>query len=177
MTDFVQSLMGELLKNTSGLQSVALTGTPDPVKIGLQILDIQKTAFDNSYNAIVEMQDQAEAIIMNASPVSAFPSDWSKLYRENQAAVKRSVDESFKKAEAYFKAAVSEDRPAVKPVASAKTAENKSPQKKTVAAAPKQKKKAAPKTSTAPKKKPAASKSATAKPSASKPATTKPTAT
>jgi len=82
----------------------------DPKQIAKQIVDFNKTAFDNSFNAMSVIQDQTEKMV-NAmmEQTTFFPEegkkavkDWIETYKKGREEFKASADESFKKVEVYF---------------------------------------------------------------------------
>jgi polyhydroxyalkanoate synthesis regulator phasin len=84
--------------------------TMDPKQIAKQIVDFNKTAFDNSFNAMSVIQDQTEKMV-NAmmEQTTFFPEegkkavkDWIETYKKGREEFKASADESFKKVEVYF---------------------------------------------------------------------------
>ena len=83
-------------------------------KIAKQMIEFNKTAFNNTFNALVSVQDQTEKMantLLNKVP--GLPEEgkksidnWVKTYKKGREDFKKAVDESFKKAEGFF--AVSE---------------------------------------------------------------------
>ena len=108
--------MDEFMKNISSLQPLDLSQNPDLFKdmgnskMGLQLLDFQKSAFDNSFNTIVKIQEQSEKIADSfLKENSSIPAEGKKLINEwrgalkkGQVEFKKSVDDSFKKAESLL---------------------------------------------------------------------------
>lgn len=82
----------------------------DHKQILKQMIDFNKTAFDNSFNALLLVQEQ------NAKMMSSFMSqavwipeegkkvvsDWVTAYRKGIEDFKATADENFKKVENYF---------------------------------------------------------------------------
>ena len=75
-----------------------------------QMMNYNKTAFDNAYNAVTMLQDQAEKM-MNVSMEQAtwipeegkqFADEWAKTCRQGWKDFKNAVDANFKKAEDFF---------------------------------------------------------------------------
>jgi len=75
-----------------------------------QMINFNRTIFDNSFNAMAMIQDQTERIA-NMSMEQAtwipeegkkFVDEWSKGYRHGCEDFKAAVDENFKKAEDFF---------------------------------------------------------------------------
>jgi len=74
------------------------------------MMNFNKAAFDNAYNAMAMFQDQAEKIA-NASMEKAtwipkegkkFADEWAKAYRKGCEDFKNTVDNNFKKAEDFL---------------------------------------------------------------------------
>ncbi len=84
----------------------------DPKQIAKQMVDFNKTAFDNSFEAMSALQDQAEKMfIASMEQTSLFPAEgkklineWIKTYKKGREDFKAAADENFKKVEAYFSA-------------------------------------------------------------------------
>lgn len=84
----------------------------DPKQIAKQIVDFNKTAFDNSFEAMSALQDQAEKMFTaSMEQTSFFPAEgkklineWIKTYKKGREDFKAAADENFKKVEAYFSA-------------------------------------------------------------------------
>jgi F0F1-type ATP synthase delta subunit len=75
-----------------------------------QIIDFQKTTFDNSFNALATLQEQGESII-NASLNQAewLPaegkkaiSEWLEAYKKARMEFKNTVDNNYKKVQEFF---------------------------------------------------------------------------
>jgi len=84
----------------------------DPKQIAKQMVDFNKTAFDNSFEAMSALQDQAEKMFTaSMEQTSFFPAEgkklineWIKTYKKGREDFKAAADENFKKVEAYFSA-------------------------------------------------------------------------
>ena len=82
----------------------------EPKQIAKQMIDFNKTAFDNSFEAMAVLQDQTEkmvnAIIEQNTLIpeegKKAVSDWIKSYKKGRNDFKIAADESFKKVEAFF---------------------------------------------------------------------------
>lgn len=82
----------------------------EPKQIAKQMIDFNKTAFDNSFEAMTVLQDQAEkmvnAIIEQNTMIPAEGkkalADWISSYKKGRKDLKTAADESFKKVEAFF---------------------------------------------------------------------------
>ena len=116
MQTVMKNVMDEVMKNIGALQSFDYSKTTDiwkdinNPKVGQQLLDFQKNAFENGYNAMVTIQEQsdkvADTLIKENSAISAdnkkLINEWRGVIRKGQAEFKKSVDDTFKKAEAYL---------------------------------------------------------------------------
>jgi hypothetical protein len=84
--------------------------TMDPKQIAKQIVDFNKTAFDNSFNAMSVVQDQTEKMVSAMmEQTTFFPAEgkkevtnWMKTYKKGREEFKTAADENFKKVEVYF---------------------------------------------------------------------------
>jgi len=74
------------------------------------MMNFNKAAFDNVYNAMAMLQDQTEKIA-NTSMEQAtwipeegkkFADEWTKAFRQGCEDFKNAVDDNFKKAEDFF---------------------------------------------------------------------------
>jgi polyhydroxyalkanoate synthesis regulator phasin len=82
----------------------------DAKQLAKQMLDFNKTAFDNNFNSMKALQEQTERLIgkfWEKSPI--FPEegkraivDWMKAYKKGCDDFKNIVDDNFKKVEDYF---------------------------------------------------------------------------
>jgi polyhydroxyalkanoate synthesis regulator phasin len=78
-----------------------------------QMITFNKTAFDNSYNAMVTLQEQTEKMANNfLDQASWLPEegkkvtlDWIKAYKKACEDFKKTVDENFKRVEDFFSGA------------------------------------------------------------------------
>ena len=75
----------------------------DMKNIALQIVDLQKTAFDSGYETLVALQDQAEKVL-NAlvDQTGWFPSEgngalseWMGMYKRERDDLKKAFDDGF----------------------------------------------------------------------------------
>ena len=82
----------------------------DSAKIAKQMIDFQKTTFDNTFTAMVMIQEQtermadtllAQATWMPAEGKKAI-NDWVEAYKKGREDFKKTVDENFKKVEDFF---------------------------------------------------------------------------
>jgi hypothetical protein len=84
----------------------------EPKQIAKQMIDFNKTAFDNSFEAMAVMQDQTEKMVNSFIEQNALipeegkkaVSDWIKSYKKGRNDLKVAADESFKKVESFFAA-------------------------------------------------------------------------
>jgi len=75
-----------------------------------QMIDFHKSTFNNSYNAMVMLQDQSEKMLDNFfSQANWVPQDFRKIigewvttYKRGRDEFKKSVDDNFKRVEEYF---------------------------------------------------------------------------
>jgi hypothetical protein len=75
-----------------------------------QMIDFQKSSFDNSFNAMVMIQEQAEKMAETfLDQAKWLPDDgksvlnqWISAYKKGRAEFKKSVDENFQKVDEYF---------------------------------------------------------------------------
>ncbi len=82
----------------------------DSSKIAKQMIDFQKTTFDNTFNAMVLLQEQAESMSGTLLGQATWMpeegrtaiNDWLKAYKKGREDFKKGVDENFKKVEDFF---------------------------------------------------------------------------
>lgn len=75
-----------------------------------QMMEFNKTAFDNSFNAMSALQDQTEKLIMSfLDKAPWFPAegkkamnDWINSYKKGRDDFKVATDESYQKVAEYF---------------------------------------------------------------------------
>ena len=82
----------------------------DPMKLAKQVIDFNKSSFNNSFDAMVMMQEQTEKMV--GSMLEQAPwlpnegkkvlGEWMSAYQKGREEFKKTVDESFKKVETYF---------------------------------------------------------------------------
>ncbi len=83
----------------------------DQKQVLKQMIDFNKTAYDNTFNAIVMLQDQAESmsstLLAQATwlPVEGKKAieDWVTTYKSGRETFKKTVDDSYSKVEEFFK--------------------------------------------------------------------------
>ncbi len=81
----------------------------DMKKMNQQMIDLYKTTYDNSYSAMMMLQEQMERMggmywgQMGNLPEEAKKgmTEWTTSYKKNCAEFKKSVDEGFKKLESF----------------------------------------------------------------------------
>jgi polyhydroxyalkanoate synthesis regulator phasin len=77
-----------------------------------QMVEFNKTTFDNSFKTMVMLQEQTEAMVNTLLAQATWlpeegkkvVKDWVKTYSKGRDDFKRLVDESFKKVEDFFAA-------------------------------------------------------------------------
>jgi polyhydroxyalkanoate synthesis regulator phasin len=82
----------------------------EPMKMARQMIEFNKSTFDNSFNAIVIMQEQTEKMVRSfLDQATWLPEEgkkvlheWVAAYKKGRDEYKKAVDESFKKVENYF---------------------------------------------------------------------------
>lgn len=82
----------------------------EPKQIAKQMIDFQKATFDNSFNAMGMVQEQAERMVNTSlAQASWLPEegkkaieDWIGAYKNGCEDFKKTVDDNFKKVEDFF---------------------------------------------------------------------------
>ncbi len=82
----------------------------DPKKMGKQMIDFYKTSFNNSFNALMMVQEQMERMTsMFMDQFGNMPEDgkkaineWIKAYKKGCEEFKKAVDDSFKRVDSFF---------------------------------------------------------------------------
>jgi uncharacterized coiled-coil DUF342 family protein len=82
----------------------------DSAKIAKQMIDFQKATFDNTFSAMVMLQEQTERMANTLIEQAAWMppegkkaiNDWVKAYKKGREDFKKIVDENFKKVEDFF---------------------------------------------------------------------------
>ncbi|GAB6904251.1 conserved hypothetical protein [Desulfosarcina cetonica] len=82
----------------------------DQKQVFKQMVDFNKTAFNNAYNALVMVQDQTEAMANTMLSQAAWLpeegkkalNEWVDAFKKGRETYKKSVDDAFKKVEDYF---------------------------------------------------------------------------
>ena len=81
----------------------------EPLKMAKQMIDFQKATFDNTFEAMVLLQDQTERMAATFMEQATFlpeegkkmVRDWVQTFKKGREEFKKAVDESFAKVEAY----------------------------------------------------------------------------
>ena len=82
----------------------------DPKKMAKQMIDFYKTTFDNSFTAMMMLQEQMERMSsMFWGQMTNMPeeskkalAEWTKNYKKGCEEFKKMVDDSFKKLDTFF---------------------------------------------------------------------------
>jgi uncharacterized protein YdiU (UPF0061 family) len=82
----------------------------DPKQIAKQMMQFNKTAFDNTFDAMTVLQEQTEKMIamwMDQSPLLPADgkkaiNDWLKAYKKGREDFRTAVDENYNKVEEFF---------------------------------------------------------------------------
>ena len=116
MQDMMKNMMGDMWKNADVMKNFDFAKKLDfmkdfnTTKIGLQLLDFQKSTFNNTYNTLMKIQEQSEKIADSMmKDNSAIPAEgrkiideWKLVFKKGQSEIKKSIDESFTKAESFM---------------------------------------------------------------------------
>ena len=81
----------------------------DPIKMGKQMMEFYQTTFDNSFNAIMTLQEQMERLgamywgqkVNLTEEVKKDMAEWTKSYKKNCADFKKTVDDGFQKLNSF----------------------------------------------------------------------------
>jgi hypothetical protein len=82
----------------------------DQKQIAKQMVEFNKSAFDNTFNAMTALQDQTEKLVFQfLEKAQWFPeegkkaiNEWLKAYKKGCSDFKSSADNSYKKVSEYF---------------------------------------------------------------------------
>jgi len=82
----------------------------EPQQIAKQMIQFNKTAFDNTFDAMNVLQEQMEKMMgMYLEQAPLLPAegrkainDWLKAYKKGRADFKAAADENYKKVEEFF---------------------------------------------------------------------------
>jgi len=91
----------------------------DSSKIAKQMIDFQKTMFDNTYNAMVLVQEQTERMANTLLDQSTWMPEegknavrgWVDAFKKGREDFKKGVDDNFKRVEDFFSAFEKEKKP------------------------------------------------------------------
>ena len=80
------------------------------MKMAKQMIDFNKSSFDNTFNALTMLQEQYERMINSFMDQAAWLpeegkkvlNEWLDSYKKGREAFKETVDASFQKVEDYF---------------------------------------------------------------------------
>jgi sugar-specific transcriptional regulator TrmB len=75
-----------------------------------QIIDFQKTTFDNSFNALAKLQEQGETMLSSSLKQAEWLpeegkkviTEWIEAYKKARTEFKSTVDGNFKKVQEFF---------------------------------------------------------------------------
>ena len=116
MQDMMKNMMNDMWKNMDTMKGLDFAKKFDfmkdfnAAKIGLQVLDFQKSTFNNTYNTLMKIQEQSEKIADSLMKDNAtIPAEgrkildeWKLVFKKGQSEIKKSIDEGFSKAETFF---------------------------------------------------------------------------
>lgn len=82
----------------------------EPRKMAKQMMDFYKASFDNSFNALLMVQNQMERLAtMSLEQTLAMPeeakkafTEWAKAYKKGCDDYRKTVDDNFKRVEDFF---------------------------------------------------------------------------
>ncbi len=82
----------------------------EPSKMAKQTIEFYKTTFNNTFNALMMLQEQTQRMLkLQLDQTSGIPeegkkiiNEWVKNYKKGCDEFKSAVDESFKRVESYF---------------------------------------------------------------------------
>ena len=82
----------------------------EPLKMAKQMIDFNKATFDNAFNAMVLLQEQAEKTTKDfVDRAASLPdegtkmlNEWIQTLKKGREEFKKVVDESFSKVDAFF---------------------------------------------------------------------------
>ena len=82
----------------------------DPRQIAKQMIQFNKTAFDNTFDALTALQEQTEKMVtmwMDQAPLMPAEgkkaiNEWLKAYKKGRAEFKAATDENYTKVEDFF---------------------------------------------------------------------------
>jgi len=82
----------------------------EPLKLAKQMIDFNKATFDNSFSAMMLLQDQSEKMVSAfLEQATWLPeegkktlNEWIATYKKGREEFKKVVDEGYKKVDSYF---------------------------------------------------------------------------
>jgi hypothetical protein len=82
----------------------------DQKQIAKQMMEFNKTVFDNTFSAMTALQDQTEKLVLSfLEKATWFPgegkkavTDWVKAYKKGREDFKSTADDNYKKVAEYF---------------------------------------------------------------------------
>lgn len=82
----------------------------EPLKLAKQMIDFNKATFDNTFSAMVLLQEQTEKMVNTFMEQATFLpaegkkmlNEWVETFRKGRENFKKTVDESFARVEDYF---------------------------------------------------------------------------
>lgn len=82
----------------------------EPLKLAKQMIDFNKATFDNTFSAMVLLQEQTEKMVNTFMEQATFLpaegkkmlNEWVETFKKGRENFKKTVDESFAKVEDYF---------------------------------------------------------------------------
>ena len=82
----------------------------ESAKIAKQMINFQKTTFDNTFSVMVMLQEQTERMANTLLEQAAWMpeegkkaiNDWVKAYKKGREDFKKTADQNYKKAENFF---------------------------------------------------------------------------
>jgi len=85
----------------------------DQMQIAKQMIEFQKTTFDNTFNAMVLLQEQTERMVGTLLEQATWLpeegrkaiNEWVAAYKKGRDEFRKYVDENFKKVESFFASA------------------------------------------------------------------------
>ncbi|MCP4162024.1 MAG: hypothetical protein GY760_18280 [Deltaproteobacteria bacterium] len=102
MQDMFKNLMSDMFSNVGNMSNLDMKDM-DPSKIGLKVLDFQKNAFNETYDAMQNLLQQTEKMmepLLKNNPVAN--EEWNSMLKKSQEEIKKSIDNGFVQAESYF---------------------------------------------------------------------------
>lgn len=96
----IKYVMGDLWKS---IDDINLKEDMSSAKIGLKVLDAQKSVFENVNITMLQIQQQTEKMVKPLlANNSVVPEELRNILKKNQVDIKKAIDEGFDKTKAYF---------------------------------------------------------------------------